>query len=278
MNPYLELVISALLLSTSGSFIKWIALPPTAITFFRFVIPAVLFFIFLKFKKVNLFVGNNKVILLASLLNAIRMFLYFVGFIFASIGIAALLHYTWPIFAVIFSIILLKEKVTKKTIFLLVIAFVGILFIFSTKDFSFKENAVIGMIAMILSSILNALATVLFKKDIEKYSRSELVFYQNLVGAFLFLPFVFINVFPNTHQLSITFLYVLLIGVIGYWLFFSALKKVKASTASVLVYVELIGSIILGIIIFNEKLTFNMIIGGLMIIIASILLRKSEKA
>ena len=275
INPYLELIISALILSTSGAFIKIIKLPATSISFYRFLIPVIITLAYFAYKKIKFLKDNNRVVLLASFMNAIRMFLYFVGFTYAPISVAAKIHYTWPVFAVIFSVMLLKEKLSRRNIFFICLAFVGIMLIYLNKDFSLKSGLFVGMAAMLLSAILNALATVLFKRVGERYSRTELVFYQNIAGVLLFIPFIFINPVPTSYQFSLTVIYVVLIGIIGYWLFFSALKKIKASTASFLAYLELIGSVAIGVVFFGDKLAFTTVVGAMLIIVSTLLFKKN---
>src|SRR3989344_5785218 len=217
LNPYLEVIIAAIIWGLSGIFVKYLNLPPTTVTFFRLAVPTFILLIFLTVKRIKLFHGNNKLILLASTLNAARIYLYTVGFTFASIGNAIIILYTWPIFTTIFSIVFLKEKVSKRTFLLLFIAIVGTALIYLHKEFSFSDNNFIGMTAMLLSAIIYALTVIIFKKESEKYSKYEIIFYQNVIGSLLFIPFIFINKpFPTFPQVSLGIVYGALIGLVGF--------------------------------------------------------------
>jgi len=91
----------------------------------------------------------------------------------------------------------------------------------------------------------------------------------------LFLPLIFINQpFPSLVQIGFGSLYGLLIGITAWIFFFSALSKVKASIASHLAYAEVLWTIIFGVVIFNETLTWNMLLGGSLIIVSAIFLEK----
>ncbi len=277
LNPYLETILAGLIWGSTGLFIKYLNLPPTTITFFRLAIPTIILFIFLIIKKVKLFQGNNKLILLASTLNAGRVFLYTVGFTFASIGNAIIILYTWPIFTTIFSVLFLKEKVPKRTFFLLFIALIGTILIYINKEFSLSDNNFMGMMAMLLSAAIYALTVIIFKKESEKYTKYETIFYQNIIGSIIFIPFIFINKpVPTLPQVGIGIAYGIIIGIVGFILFFSALKKIKASTVSFLSYTEVVSAIILSVIFFQETLTWNMIAGGLLIILATSLIKKEN--
>ncbi|MEA2065169.1 MAG: DMT family transporter [Patescibacteria group bacterium] len=274
-NPCLEVVLASVVWGSTGVFVKYLNLPPTTIAFFRLAVPTLILGAFFLFKRTKLFHSKNKLILLASSLNAIRMFFYFVGFTFTSIGNAVIILYTWPIFATILSALFLKEKISKKNIVLLFITFFGIVLIYLNKEISFANKDFIGMSSMLLSAIIYSSTVVIFKKESNNYSKFETIFYQNLVGAIVFLPFIFINYpFPTIFQISVASIYAILIGLVGFGLFFSALKQIKASTASFLSYVEVISAILFGIILFNEVLTWNIVVGGLLIISSAIFIRK----
>ena len=277
LNPYLEAILAGIIWGLSGIFVKYLNLPPTTVTLFRLAVPTVIILLFLTIKKVKLFHGNNKLILLASTLNAGRVYLYTVGFTFASIGNAIIILYTWPIFTTIFSILFLKEKVSKRTFFLLFIALAGTILIYLNKEFSFSDKNFIGMTAMLLSAAIYALTVIIFKKESEKYSKYETIFYQNIIGSIIFIPFIFLNKpLPTLSQTSIGIVYGALIGLVGFVFFFSALKKLKVSTVSFLSYTEVVSAIILAIIFFKEALTWNMVVGGLLIILATTLIKKED--
>ena len=277
LNPYLEAIIAGIIWGSSGIFVKYLNLPPTTVTFFRLAIPTLILLLFFIFKKIKLFHGNNKLILIASTLNAGRVYLYTVGFTFASIGNAIIILYTWPIFTTIFSILFLKEKVPKRTFFLLFIAFVGTALIYLNKEFSFSDKNFIGITAMLFSALIYAFTVIIFKKESGKYSKYETIFYQNVIGSIIFIPFILINKpLPTLPQTSIGIVYGALIGLVGFVFFFSALKKIKASTVSFLSYTEVVSAIILAVIFFQETLTWNMIVGGLLIILATTLIKKEN--
>jgi drug/metabolite transporter (DMT)-like permease len=274
-NPYLEVILAAIIWSSTGLFVKNINLPTTTITFFRLFVPSLILSIYFIYKKFELNGLKNKIILLASLLNAIRLLFYFIGFEFTTMSNAVIILYTWPIFATILSRIILNEKIIKRNIFLLVISFIGIIFIYIDKEINFESNSFIGMSSMLLSALIYSSTVILFKKESHKYSNFETVYYQNFIGSILFIPFIFINrPFPSVFETTIITSYALLIGILGFGLFFSALKRIKASTASFLAYFEVLSGILFGIIVFKDSISWNMLVGGFIIITSTIFLKK----
>lgn len=279
INPYLEVIIAAIIWSTSGVFVKFLKLNPAVLSFFRMAIPTVILTIYFIIIKRNVFKHNNKLVFLSSFLNSLRMFFYFVAFYYTSIGNAVIILYTWPIFVAIFSIFILKDYPDTVRIFALITAFAGIVIIYLNKEFSFKSNDFIGMSSMLISACIYSLSMIIFKFVSERYTKIEITYFQNFIGSFVFLPFIFIfKPFPSLEKLVILTVYSSLIGLIGFTMFFSALKKIKASVASNLSYIEILSGILLGVIFFKEKITWNMIAGGLLIILSVWIISKKQSA
>lgn len=277
LNPYLAIILGATIGASSGVFIKLLDLPATTITFFRMFIPAAVLLVYLLYKKTRLFRGNYPLMMLASGLNAARMFLFFIAFLYTTIGNAVIILYTWPVFAVIFSAIFLKEKVSWRTAMLIALAFAGIVIMYSGKEISFGNQDFIGMAAMLVSAIIFSITAVIFKKELVNYGKTETIFYQNLLGAIVFLPFLFINrPLPTPIQATVASVYGFLIGIVAFILFFYALKKLKMSHYSLFTYWEVPAALVFSAIFFREAITLDMVLGGGLILTAGILLRKGN--
>ena len=277
INPYFLIILATAIWGTSGPFVKLLALPPTTLSFFRMGIPTIVLFVVFRIQGHQLFQGDIKWMLIASVLNALRMFFYFSGYIYTSIGNAVLMLYTWPIFAAIFGFLILGEALTSRKVLLLFIAFGGILLVSLQYGFSVSSEDVLGMASMIFAGMLYAITVVIFKKESTKFTRNETIFYQNLIGTFIFLPFLFINdPLPSTLRLAGASFYGFWIGILGFGLFFTALKKTTASTASFLSYFEVPFAILYGFFFFEESITWNMILGGALIIGSSAFIQRKE--
>ena len=271
----MKVIIAAIIWGSSGAFIKYLDLTPGLIAFFRVALPVVFFGAWFVIRRERFFENGIKILLIASVINAVRLFFYFIGFLNAPIGNAVIILYTYPVLAVLFSHFFLREPLPFLNVVLLVLAMAGVMLVFSDKPIHFDNEVFLGMAAMLLSAALNASMVVIFKHQSPKFSPPQIVFFQNLVGAVCFLPFLITGMDQLTlHKFSVASFYAVLVGVVGFWLFFYALKRVFASTASFLSYIEVVSGILFGIFLFNEVLTWNEIAGGSMIMGASVLLRK----
>lgn len=274
-NPYFEVIIAAIIWSTNGVFIKSLNLPSTTMAFFRLAIPTIILFTYFKIKKVKLFEDKNKFLMLfISFVVGIKTLLFMLGVQLAPLSTVVIVSYSWPIFVTILGILILKEKIVTRNIFLLLLAFIGIILIFFNQNITFENSVFLGLFLILIMAILHAFMVVLFKRESNKISKYKIVFYQNFLGFFMFLPFIFVNPIPSIGQTGVAITYAVFCGLIGYIIFFSALKRINASVASHLSYVEVISAVLFGIILFKEVLTWNIVVGGLLIISSTYLLKR----
>jgi len=276
-RAYLAVMTGAAIGGTGGVIIKYFTIPVTSIAWMRMAVPCILLAILIQYRGISFFRGNYKTMLGGSLLNALRMYLFLVAFIYTSIGNAIIMFYTWPIFATLLGATILKEKISTRQILLLGLAFVGIILAYSNQTFSFEDQDFIGMIAAIGSAFVYALTVIVFKFEADNYSRNEIVFYQNLLGAFIFLPFfIFNEPLPTSFDIGLGVFYGVLIGTIAFSLFFFGLKNLPASRVSMLTYTEVISALLLSYFWFGDVLSWNMVIGGTCIILSTLLLRMGD--
>lgn len=273
-SPYFKVILAALLWSTSGIFIRILKLSPGVFSFYRMAIPALFLFIFLKIKKVKLVKGPIWLLLFGSFLNAVRLFFYYISFDYTSLGNAIIILYTWPVFMTVLSLIFLKEKINLQNSILLFVAFLGIIVVFIKKEFSFQDRDFIGMTIMLISSIIYSFSLLIFKKKTDEYDGMEITFYQNIVGAVICIPFIFLHPETTIIEITLASLQGFIVGLLAFFFFFSALKKLTSVKASLLSYIEVLSTICFGLILFHEPITWNLIAGGSMILISVIFLKR----
>jgi drug/metabolite transporter (DMT)-like permease len=273
-NPYAEAILAATIWSLASVAVKWLQMPPETLAFFRTAIPTLFLGAYFWYSSINPFHGNLKAMAMASLMNAARFYCFMVAFTYADISDAIILLFSWPAFAALYAWVFLKEKISSKKLGLMVMAFSGMAFIYANPHMSFSSREMIGLLAITLHSAIYAGTVVIFKNEIHNYSRWEVVFYQNILGALIFLPFIFLHPMPETWQLVVAPLYAFVAGIVGFGLFFSALKRLDTATVSVLAYFEAVGAVALGVLLFNEVLTWNMLVGAAMILSATYILTR----
>lgn len=149
-----------------------------------------------KFKSSDL-----KLFMISALFNP---FLYFLGenygLNYSSPTVTAVIVATIPVFTPIVAYLVYREKLSLLNIFGLVVSFFGVLFMLLGKDYSLNVSPV-GLSWLTLAVVSAVFYSVLLKKLAVKYDPFLIVAYQNLFGAFYFLPLFFI--FDFQHFLSV---------------------------------------------------------------------------
>lgn len=221
--------------------------------------------------------GNYRLMLLASFINAGRMYLYLTAYKYTSIGNAVVLFYSYPLFVTAIESLYYKRFVDQKQWVFLILAFLGIVLTYAGKPFSFQSQDFIGMFAALGAAVGYAITVVMFKKETPNYTQNEIIIYQNIAGAILFLPFVGTLPAVEISQIGIGVVYGITIGVLVFKMFFYGLKFLPAATATSLMYLEVVSAILLGYLLLEEVLTWNTYLGGSLILTSSYFISRLNK-
>jgi len=276
----IAVVLAGVLAGLTGIFVKWMpTMTATSIAGLRMFLPFAFIGIYLKSRKVKIFRKNTSRMLIASAINAIRLYFFFVAYIFTSVAAAAILFYAFPIFVAIMGHYFLKERMSKAQWVFLILAFTGMIISFSHQPVSFENRDFLGMGAAVLAGLGYAVTVILFKTQADEYGSTEMVFFQNFVGAIVYLPF-FLLASPSIALPDIGYclLYTFMIGFLVFKLFFTGLKYLDASITSSIMYLEVVSAIIFSFFLLGERLSPNMILGGIIIIASSFMINYSSKS
>lgn len=225
--------------------------------------------IFLNIKKL-------KGLFLLAIFFILNMLTYLGALKYTTGAIAVLTHYTAPIFVAILAPIFLKERITKRIIIGLLLSITGFIAIFYTKQ-GVKGESLIGALLGLASGLFYALIIIIAKRVLLRIEEELLLFYQNLFSVFIFIPFLafFKLNFEKGHFFSISILS-FLYSVLASKLYVNALKRVEGIRASIIGYLEPLGTIIWGFIFFQENITIKTIIGGIFILFSGYLVTTKE--
>ena len=266
-RAFIAVVVGSVIAGLTGLFIKNITVPATSMAFVRMGIPVVVLGTWMWSAGIRFFRGNYKKMLVASALNAVRMYLFLLAYIYTTITQAVIILFTWPVFVNILSTFWLKEKISIKQIVVLLLCFLGIVVIFINQTFSFQNRDFVGMAAGIFSALFYSVSYIIYKTEIDNYKRNEIIFYQNLIGTLFFMPFfILATQIPTMKDMLLMTGYGLIMGILIFNFFFYGLKYLKASQASLIHYLEIISAVGTGVLFFGDKITINILIGGILIL------------
>ncbi|MGN1412050.1 MAG: DMT family transporter [Oscillospiraceae bacterium] len=190
-------------------------------------------------------------------------------------SVPALLLYTAPIFVMILSLILFKEKITKKKVLSLIMTFIGLILV--TGAFSNSDRIPFsGLLLGLGSGFGYALYSIFGKSLVNKYSAITITAYTFVVATIFSLPFSGVvqkvELIVSVKGLSSALALAIVSTVLPFLFYTKGLSGMEAGKASILATVEPFVATIVGIIFFKESLSLSKIVGMLMIVIAIIIL------
>ncbi|WP_445734457.1 DMT family transporter [Mariniflexile sp.] len=262
-NSIKYMIISALAFSVMNIIVKELSeVNSYEIVFFRSLSSLFFTFGYLIKNKIPMVSSNNKLMVLRSLAGAFSMLLFFMSLKYLSVGTAVSLRYIAPIFAAIFAVFLLKEKIKALQWLFFVISFVGVIVLkgLDTQIDSF------GLILVLLAAVLSGLVYII----INKIGNSEHPVV--VVNYFMVVATVLGGVLSIPHWVTpkgTEWLYLFSLGAFGYYgqLYMTkAFQNAATNLMAPLKYIEVVFTVILGAVLFNEIYTFWSLLGMALII------------
>lgn len=217
--------------------------------------------------------GNRLHLLIRGLAGTVSICAFYFSLEYLFLSDATMINQLSPFFTIIFSFILLKEKLTKKQLFCLLFAFIGCIFIIRPEFNSSIIPALMGVFAAATAGLAYTMIRVIGTK--EDFFTVILSF--SGIATIICLPFMFTDKAGLT-----TFNILVMIGagisfMIGQIFLTLAYRNAPASEVSIYSYAGLIIAALYGFTIFNEIPDLYSIIGYIIIIGASFVNILSKK-
>lgn len=199
-----------------------------------------------------------------------------VGFLVASV----------PVLTLLTAHFFLKEKFTPKLAVASVLALIGIAILAGKSTSLSNSKELIGNLLLIASTISWVAYEIISKKLLKSYSGSVVAFYTMAIGTLTFLPFAIFEFFKNpnwyagvTTQGTLGLLYgIFFSSLVAYWAWNKGLQMLPAGKAAFFFYLDPISGAILSIILLGEKITSQLLLGGLFIFIAVLVAEQQRKS
>jgi drug/metabolite transporter (DMT)-like permease len=192
---------------------------------------------------------------------------------FVPSGLAAVLFAVYPFFVAIFSYFRIpEEKIGLIKISGIILGFTGIVIIFSDSFGQDLSDYILGMIAIVLSGIMQAnIAVTLKKSGGHLHSLSMNLIPMILAGFFMtsfsfFYENVFSNIFDLNAVLSVSYL-AIFGSIVTFTSFYWLLKRVNVVILSLIAFVTPIVALIAGWIFYGEQLNNRHLIGSSLVLL-----------
>ena len=249
------------------------AVPIYELVFFRSLISLLITRSILNQKNINPWGNNKPLLILRGLLGTLALVCIFYAIRNLPLSISTVIQYTYPIFISIFAGMFINEKITRNIVIALIIGWTGILIILNSTQLSNINVEIenIWVFIAFLGSIFTAVAYVTVKKLAFTEDVYVIIQYFPLVSLIILMPITFIYwVTPNWNDL----IWIIGIGLftqLGQTFLTLGLKRLPASEASTINYLQVFFGSIWGIIFFNETININFLIGALLVLLGTII-------
>lgn len=182
-----------------------------------------------------------------------------------------------PAFILIFAALILRERLTRQRIAAVLLASVGVIIIIDPAKADFSSSTFAGDVALALAAVTWGLYSVLVRRVSTILDTTTVSVYALSGGLLLTLPAALLELRdrPIGTVDGGTLLGILYLGVVStagaMWLWNRAFALVDASAASLFFFAQPLVGAVLGVLVLDQALTPNLIIGGLLIALGVLL-------
>ena len=254
-------------------------IPVSELVFARAIISLIITRLLLLLNNINPWGYQKRLLLIRGLLGTVALFCIFKALTVLPIATATVIQYTYPTFTVICAYFILKEYIFKRIIFSIIIGWFGIILV-TQPEWSTNSNIIEIIIAIaiaIIGAFMTSLAYICVRKLSAKENPLVIIFYFPLVSIPLSLPLIINNFVLPTGTDWIWILGIGLFTQIGQLCITEGLRLIPAGQATSLNYSQVIFSCIWGVLIFEEAITRTIYLGGLCVLISTIISMSASK-
>lgn len=249
---------------------------------FRAILSGAMLFVFLlikdksllkiQFRDIWMFIGTGVISL------TFFSLCYFKTILEIGTSIAVILLYTSPIFILIISAVLFKEKITGKKIVALVLTFAGCIFVSGIAGGG--QISAKGFLIGLCAGLGYALYSIFSRYALKKYDSLTVTFYTFIFSGLSLIPFVHIEQIPQ-YLNGKTWIFAigisLLCTVLPYIFYTYGLSGLETGKAAILVTVEPLVGTLVGFLLWGEPVSVVKILGIVLIFASIIILGMPEK-
>ena len=207
---------------------------------------------------------------------------YFTAITMMPLSTAAILLYTSPVWIMLMSVLFFHEKLDKRKLIALALAFAGCVLV---SGISGHGITLTGLLVGLGSGIGYGLYSILGTIALRKYSSYTVTAYTFILAAigswFICRPADMLYKIKNTADLGFLLFFccltALITAVIPFLAYTLGLESVEASKAGIIATIEPMVATLIGIVVFSEPLTIISGAGIILILTAVIILNLKQK-
>lgn len=270
MNAKLSMVTSMLIFGTVGIFVKYINMPSGIIAMVRGLVGmlVILAVMLITRQKLNLKAIKSKLFLLilSGAVMGFNWILLFESYRYTTVAVATVCYYMAPIFVIVASPFILKEKLGAKKLVCVALALVGSILVSGVLKTGF--SGIRGILLALGAAALYATVVIInkFLSDLSAYEKTAI---QLGAAGLTVAPYALLTAQGvDTNPASLLLL--AFVGIVHtgltYTLYFGAIPKMKAQTVAILSYIDPSSAVLLSAIVLKEKVSLTEGLGAVLII------------
>jgi drug/metabolite transporter (DMT)-like permease len=203
-----------------------------------------------------------------------QSFCYLTATQYASAGLVALLLYLYPVFVAVLSVVFLHEHFTRVKVAALALAFLG-----TTLTANPQGGSWLGILLAISAAAIYSIYIIVGAGVLKRVTafQSSAVIFASAGAVYATLAIVKGPQPPRSPDGWLTIVAIIAIAtIIPVVTFLAGMKRIGPTDASMLSTVEPIVTVSLAVVLFGEVLPPGTLLGGALILIAVLLLTRSE--
>ncbi len=198
-------------------------------------------------------------------------------------GVASILDATVPLFTILLAHYMLRDdKITLPKVLGLVSGFAGVVVLMS-RDLGVSHSSVLGQLAVVVASIFYAGSAVFARKQTEDFpdiARSVGPLISSTAVMWLAVPLAESPL--KLPQLPITWIALLWLGILGsgfaFILLYRLIHEIGPTRTSMVTYLFPLGGVILGVLFLKEQISWEVVVGALLIIAGMAFVNSTPRA
>ncbi len=249
-----------------------------SVLFYRFFMAVLMLAIMLIVQRKSFGVSKGELKVLGSLgmLFAASSITYYQSFHFMDAGIASTILFVYPVMVAVIMATFFREKVTASTVTSIILALVGIGLLY--KGDAGVSLSTMGVLLVMVSSLTYAVYIVIVNQSSIRMSSLKLTFYVLLICMLCLLAYSFTSpdlylMLPPSPRAWFFACWLGLVPTVLSLVFMTiAVHEVGATPTAIMGALEPLTAVAIGVMVFDESLTFRLAVGIVLILSAVLLI------
>lgn len=250
----------------------------SSVLFYRFSMAVVMLGVMLLVERKSFRINHQELIVLGSLglLFAASCITYYESFLLMDAGIASTILFVYPVMVAGIMAVFFKERITFSTVTAILLALGGIGLLYQGDGET--SLSTMGIILVILSALCYAIYIVVVNQSSIRMSSLKLTFYVLFICMFVLLAYSFtssdlhLQLPPSPRAWFYACWLGLVPTILSLVLMTIAVHEVGATPTAIMGALEPLTAVAIGVLVFGEALTVQLVIGIVLILSAVLLI------